>query len=69
LQLPASLAPGTAAFAIQDVVDRAQPAYFGDMLAVSRAVRDITPDRLTDYVAALASAGPLLPEDVDGAGR
>jgi hypothetical protein len=69
LQLPASLAAGTTAFAIQDVVDRAQPAYFGDMLAVSRAVRDITPDRLTDYVAALASAGPLLPESSDDRAR
>ena len=61
LGLPASLAPGVLAFAMQDVVDRAQPAYSGDWEEFGRAARTLTRDRVTDYVAALTANGPLMP--------
>ena len=61
LGLPASLAPGVLAFAMQDVVDRAQPAYSGDWEEFGRAARTLTRDRVTDYVAALTANGPLRP--------
>jgi hypothetical protein len=63
LRLPAVLAAGTVAYAMQDVVDRAQPAYFGDWMAVNRAARELTRDRIVDYVAALTTGGPLLPNE------
>jgi len=65
--LPAVLAPAVAGYAMQDVIDRAQPAYPDEWPAFSRAVLDLTNDRLTDYIAALAAGGPLLPvQDTDG---
>ncbi|MCA1651725.1 MAG: hypothetical protein LC753_16130, partial [Acidobacteria bacterium] len=61
LHLPASLAPGVVAYAMQDVSDRAQPAHFDDWDDFSRAVRDLPRDRLIDYISALAADGPLMP--------
>jgi hypothetical protein len=61
LRLPASLAPGVAAFAMQDVLDAAQPAYFDDWSQFGRAAAAISNDRIVDYVAALTAGGPLLP--------
>jgi hypothetical protein len=59
--LPALLIRDVASFAMQDVIDRARPAYFDDWLAVAFAVRDIGDDRFDDYVAALTADGPLVP--------
>lgn len=67
LRLPASLAPGVTAFAMQEVMDRARPAYHGDWLAFSRAVRGLPRERIIDYIAALTAGGPLQP--VRAAGR
>ena len=60
-RLPALLARDVAAFAMQDVLDRARPAYLDDWLPVAFAVRDITDTQFDDYVAALTAAGPLVP--------
>ena len=60
-RLPAMLARDIVAFATQDVIDRASPAYFDDWLAVAYAVRDLTNSQVNDYVAALTVAGPLVP--------
>jgi hypothetical protein len=65
LGLPAALAPDTMAFAMRDVVDGAQPAYFGDWMAFARAARSLSRERITDYVAALTIDGPLLPVSAD----
>jgi hypothetical protein len=59
--LPASIARDVAAFAMQDVLDRAQPAYFDDFLSLAFTARDLDRDRFEDYVAALAASGPLRP--------
>jgi hypothetical protein len=60
LELPAELAPGVVAFAMQEVIDRAQPAHFDDWPEFSRAVSAVTRDQLVDYIAALTSGGPLM---------
>jgi hypothetical protein len=60
-RLPALLGRDVAAFAMQDVLDRARPAYFDDWLPVAYAVRDLRDRQFDDYVAALTVAGPLVP--------
>jgi hypothetical protein len=60
-RLPAVLTRDVVAFAMQDVLDRARPAYFDDWLAVTDAVRGLTETQFDDYVAALTVAGPLVP--------
>jgi hypothetical protein len=59
--LPSLLTRDVAAFAMQDVLDLARPAYFDDWLSVAFAARDLKDDRFDDYVAALTAAGPLVP--------
>jgi len=66
LGLPASLAPGVIAYAMQDVLDAAQPAYFDDWSQFGLAALTLPQDRLTDYVAALTAGGPLLPVQTNG---
>jgi hypothetical protein len=61
LKLPASLAPGIVAYAMQDVLDRAQPAFFDDWPAFEHAARNLPRERLIDFVAALSAGGPLIP--------
>lgn len=63
LRLPASLAPGVLAYALQDVAEHARPGYSEDWDEFGRAARDLTVDRISDYVAALTANGPLMPED------
>jgi hypothetical protein len=60
-RLPAVLIRDVAAFAMQDVMDTAGPAYFDDWLPVAFAARDLKDDRFDDYVAALTASGPLVP--------
>jgi hypothetical protein len=60
-RLPALLMRDVAAFAMQDVMDTARPAYFDDWLALAFAARDLKDDRFDDYVAALTASGPLVP--------
>jgi hypothetical protein len=65
LKMPAELAPGVIAYAMQEVVDEARPAYFDDWTGFSRATRSVSKDRLTDYIAAQAAGGALLPAVAD----
>ena len=65
--LPASLAPGVLAGAIQDYIDQVRPLHASDWLTLVRAAQAIPDDRLDDYVAALTSNGPLAPERPTGA--
>ena len=62
LQLPASIARDVVAFAMQDVLDRAQPAHFDDFLSIAFAARDLERERFEDYIAALTASGPLMPQ-------
>ena len=65
LNVPAALAPSVLAYAMQDAIDRARPAFFDDWFAFQRAVRELPRERLVDYVAAAAADGavaPLSPE-------
>ena len=60
-KLPASLAPGIVALAMQDVLDGAHPAYFDDWSGFTRAAAALPAAKLDDYIAALTAAGPLIP--------
>ena len=60
-RLPALLGRHIAALAMQDVIDRARPAYFDDWLPLAFAARDLRDDQIDDYIATLTVAGPLVP--------
>ena len=61
LELPTALAPSLLAYAMQDVLDHAQPAFFDDWPAFERTARELPRERLNDYIAALAAGGELIP--------
>ena len=61
LKLPGSLAPPIVAYAMQDVMDLAQPAFLDDWPAFERTARDLPRDRLIDYIAAVAADGTFVP--------
>jgi hypothetical protein len=61
LHVPFSLARGVMAAALQDFLDSARPAYFGDWLSLSGQARDLPRERVIDYIAALTADGPLVP--------
>jgi hypothetical protein len=60
LKLHALLAPALAGLVTQDLIDHAQLGYGDDWEQFGRAVLDIPPARMSDYVAALAVNGPLI---------
>jgi hypothetical protein len=60
LKMPAELAPGVIAFAMQEVIDQARPAHFDDWLQFSRATIAVPRDRLVDYIAAQTAGGALM---------
>ncbi len=61
LKMPAELAPGVIAFAMQEVMDQARPAHFDDWPEFSRAAIAVPRDRLVDYIAAQTAGGALMP--------
>jgi hypothetical protein len=61
LKLPATLAPAVVAYATQDVIDFAKPAFYDDWAAFQRTARDLPRERLLDYISAIAADGPLIP--------
>jgi hypothetical protein len=64
--LPASLAPGVLAAAIQDYIEQVRPLHPSDWLTLVRAAQAIPDDRVDDYIAALTTDGPLAPERASG---
>jgi hypothetical protein len=62
LHLPAALARGVLAAAMQDYVDGVKPIHPNDWLTMVRTAQAISDDRLEDYVAALTADGPLVPD-------
>ncbi len=71
LRLPASLARGVLAAAVQDFVDRVRPIHESDWLTLVRTAQAIPDDLIDDYVAALTADGPLVADrpTVDVVGR
>jgi hypothetical protein len=65
LKMPAQIAPGVMAFAMQEVVEQAHPAHFDDWSGFSRATLGIPRDRLVDYIAAQTAGGALLSAKAD----
>ncbi len=61
LELPAQIAPGVIAFAMQEVLDQAWPAHPDDWSGFSRAATSISRDALVDFIAAQTAGGALLP--------
>jgi hypothetical protein len=61
LSLPAVLARGVLASAMQDYLDDVRPAHGDDWLALTRHVDRLARERFDDYIAALAAGGPLVP--------
>jgi hypothetical protein len=62
LRLPAALGKDVLRSAAQDFEDEVRPTDPDDWLALVRAARALSRDRIEDYVAASAAAGPLVPE-------
>jgi hypothetical protein len=62
LGLPAPLARVVLSAAVQDFIDDARPTDDGDWLALSRAARSVTRERVEDYIAAATATGPLMPD-------
>jgi hypothetical protein len=60
-RLPAALAPAVLSFAMEDVLDDTQPAYYGDWSGFTTAASRLSAEQLEDYVSALAAGGPLVP--------
>jgi hypothetical protein len=60
-RLPAALLPGLLTSATQDLLDDTQSIHPDDTPAIWQTVREIRRERIDDYVAALAGAGPLVP--------
>jgi hypothetical protein len=61
-RLPASLTRSLVAAALQDFIDEVQPAFPDDWLTYVRQAQALSPERMDDYVAALAiPGGPLVP--------
>lgn len=68
--LPARLARGVLATAMQDLIDTARPFHPNDWLTLVRAAQSISEDRIDDYVAALTAGGPLVNDrPTSGGGR
>ena len=65
LKLPAALARGVLAAAMQDYVDRVKPLYPDDWLTLVRAAQALSAERIQDYIAALTINGPLVPVGPD----
>jgi hypothetical protein len=66
--LPAALARGVLAGAVQDYLDQVRPLHPNDWLALVRTAQAIPDDRIEDYIAALTADGPLAPARPTGAG-
>jgi hypothetical protein len=64
LHLPAALARGVLAAAMQDYIDEVKPIEADDWLTLVRAAQKVPRERIEDYVAALTADGPLVPESV-----
>jgi hypothetical protein len=60
-KLPAELAPGIIAYAMQEVVDQARPSYMDDWTEFTRASVALSREMLADFIAAQAAGGGLLP--------
>ena len=61
VKLPAVLARGVLASAMQDYLDDVRPAHGDDWLTLARHVDRLQQERFDDYVAALTAGGPLVP--------
>jgi hypothetical protein len=59
LRLPAQLIPALLAFAMEDYWHDVRARFADDWPRLTRHAAAIAPDRIQDYVAALAGAGPL----------
>jgi hypothetical protein len=64
-RLPAELAPGVIAFAMQEVLDQARPSYMDDWSEFTRAARALSREALDDFIAAQAAGGALLPKNTE----
>jgi hypothetical protein len=65
--LPASLTRSLVAAALQDFIDEVQPVVPDDWLTYVRTAQALSPERMDDYVAALAvPGGPLVPAHRSG---
>jgi hypothetical protein len=66
LKLPAALAKGVLAAAMQDYVDHVKPLHPDDWLTLVRSAQSISNERIQDYVAGLTANGPLIHDGSTG---
>lgn len=59
LEVPAALATGVLAMAVQDYIDSAPPIYDDDWLGVVGHAQLVSRESIEDYVSALVAAGPV----------
>jgi hypothetical protein len=59
-RLPAALATSIQRYAMQELIDRVRPAHAADFEAFARAVEQIDPTLIEDYISATAATGPLV---------
>jgi hypothetical protein len=68
LQVPSELAKAVLAAAVLDFINSAEATDPNDWWALSLAGRQVSRERIEDYVAAAAVDGPLVPYESDSAG-
>jgi hypothetical protein len=61
LKLPAAIERHVLAAAMQDFIDEVKPNDADDWLTLVQSAQTVTRERIEDYVAAVAAAGPLVP--------
>jgi hypothetical protein len=66
LKLPAALAKGVLAAAMQDYVDHVKPLHPDDWLTLVRSAQSVSNERIQDYVAGLTANGPLIHDGSTG---
>ena len=64
MKLPSEIAPGVIAYAMQEVLDQARPAFYDDWAEFSRAAVALKRGMVEDYIAAQTAGGALIPARV-----
>lgn len=59
-RLPAALTTSVQRYAMQELIDRVRPGHAADLEAFARAIEQMDPALIEDYISATAATGPLV---------